>query len=202
MNVGNAQILTCPFCGEKKEVMSLLSGNTIGGEMWSDNKCIYPMLPEISFIQKCPHCGKFYIMTKQEEVYAEASHSFQKGLLTYDEMKQAFAQLIEEGELTHNEEVSVRMMLHHAHNDIFRGEQERNFTDAELTLFRENALWLIENLITDAVMKAEFYREIGEFEKAKSILDEVQVSNDFYRTLVEKIQEKSAQRDSVVFRIQ
>ena len=201
MNLANPQILTCPFCGEKKEIMSLMSGNTFGAKMWSDNKCIYPMYPEISLVQKCPHCGKFYIRTRQQAIWAESGHSFEQGLLTYEEMKQAFAQLMEAGDLTHDEEANVRMMLHHAHNDNFRREQTSEFTDADLTLFRENALWLIQNIITDRVMKAEFYREIGDFDEAKSILDEVHASDPFYITLVDKIQDKIANRDSAVFRI-
>lgn len=58
---GNPRILICPFCGTEKQIMSLISGNTFGAELWSDNKQIAPMLPEISYIQKCPHCGKYYI---------------------------------------------------------------------------------------------------------------------------------------------
>ena len=50
MMPGPAQILTCPYCGEKKKIMSLLSGNTFGAKLWSDNKKISPMLPEISLI--------------------------------------------------------------------------------------------------------------------------------------------------------
>lgn len=178
-----------------------MSGNTFGAKMWSDNKCIYPMYPEISLVQKCPHCGKFYIRTRQEAVWAETGSSFEQGLLTYEEMKQAFAQLMETGDLTQDEEANVRMMLHHAHNDNFRSEQTTEFTDDDLTLFRENALWLIQNIIRDNVMKAEFYREIGDFDEAKSILDEVHASDPFYITLVDKIQDKIANRDSAVFQL-
>ena len=159
------------------------------------------MYPEISLVQKCPHCGKFYIRTRQQAIWAESGHSFEQGLLTYEEMKQAFAQLMEAGDLTRDEEANVRMMLHHAHNDNFRREQTSEFTDADLTLFRENALWLIKNIITDRVMKAEFYREIGDFDEAKSILDEVHASDPFYITLVDKIQDKIANRDSAVFQL-
>ena len=52
MNLGPARILTCPHCGAKKEVLSLLSGNTFGQQVWSDNKTIAPMLPRVSFVQK------------------------------------------------------------------------------------------------------------------------------------------------------
>ena len=47
----------CPFCGTKKELMTLVSGNTFGAVYWSDNKRIAPMLPTVSPVQKCSNCG-------------------------------------------------------------------------------------------------------------------------------------------------
>lgn len=61
----NARILTCPHCQGKKEVMQLLSGNTFGAELWSDSKEDAPMLPQVSYVQKCPHCGKYFLMSSQ-----------------------------------------------------------------------------------------------------------------------------------------
>ena len=52
----------CPYCKEVKELMSLRSGNTIGGEHWSDTKKVYPMLPKNSDVQKCLGCGKYYFL--------------------------------------------------------------------------------------------------------------------------------------------
>ena len=49
---GPANILSCPFCGSEKEVMSLVSGNTFGGTVWSDTRREYPMLPEVSPLQE------------------------------------------------------------------------------------------------------------------------------------------------------
>ena len=53
-----SDVLKCPFCGGEKEVLALMSGNTCGGQSWSDVKTDYPMLPRVSPIQKCPICGK------------------------------------------------------------------------------------------------------------------------------------------------
>lgn len=171
---GNPQILTCPFCGKEKEIMSLMSGNSRGLKLWSDNKQIAPMLPEISYVQKCPHCGKYYIKDRQPERYADEGCSFEQGLLTFPEMKEAFAQLAEEGFQDEKEESAVRMMLHHAYNDYYyRSGDNKDILEEDKTLFRDNALWLINNLIYDDVMKAEFYREIGDFDTARSILDAV-----------------------------
>lgn len=200
---GNPRILVCPFCGKEKEIMSLISGNTFGAELWSDNKQIAPMLPEISYVQKCPHCGKYYITGRQEVKYAKDGYSFEKGLLTYPEMKEAFTQLSEEGFLNEKEEINVRMMLHHAYNDYYyRTDEKKVISEEDKTLFHENGLWLINNLITDSVMKAEFYREIGEIDTAKSILDSITVEDEFLKRIVTGIKERLEVNNCQVFKVQ
>lgn len=203
MMPGNPQILVCPFCGKEKGIMSIMSGNTFGAEIWSDNKQIVPMLPEISYVQKCPHCGKYYIIARQEVKYAKEGYSFEKGLLTYPEMKEAFPQLSEEGFRDEKEESNVRLMLHHAYNDYYYRSSDSKETSANnKNLFYENGKWLIDNLITDNVLKAELYREIGEFEIAHDILESVEVEDLFLRNIVSQIQERLKNKDCIVFKIQ
>ena len=203
MMPGNPQILICPFCGTEKQIMSLISGNTFGAELWSDNKQIAPMLPEISYVQKCPHCGKYYITERQEVKYAKDGFSFEKGLLTYPEMKEAFTQLSEEGFLNENEEINVRMMLHHAYNDYYyRTEEKKVVSEEDKTLFHKNGMWLINNLITDSVMKAEFYREIGEIDTARSILDSITVEDEFLKRIVTAIKDRLEVNNCQVFKLQ
>ena len=50
----------------KKEIIRLLSGNSIGATLWSDARYEAPMLPEISPVQKCPTCGHFFLLSKVE----------------------------------------------------------------------------------------------------------------------------------------
>lgn len=203
MNPGNPQILTCPFCGKEKEIMSLMSGNTFGSELWSDNKHIAPMLPEISYVQKCPHCGKYYIKDRQAVKYAKEGWCFEQGLLIFPEMKEAFAQLAKEGFQNKKEENTVRMMLHQAYNDYYyRNDDNRVIDEEDKKLFCENGLWLINNLITDDVLKAEFYREIGEIEIAREILESVVVEDDFLKHIVSSIRERLEANDCKVFKIQ
>lgn len=201
---GDPQILTCPHCGGKKEVMSLVSGNTCGAEYWSDNKQIAPMLPEISYVQKCPHCGKYYIMDRQKVEYAKEGWCSERGILTFPEMKEAYKQLCEEGLQNEGEERVLRTMLHHAFNDYYyrSNDVRKNIIEEDRSLFHDNGLWLIENLITDNLLKAEFYREIGEMDKAQTFLDTVNTKSDFQKKIVSVIQKKINNNDSSVFRIQ
>lgn len=203
MTPGPSRILTCPFCGGEKKVMTLASGNTFGAEVWSDNKRIAPMLPEISYIQKCPHCGKYYIMSRQEPKYDRGSRmTFEKGILSYSEMKEAFAQISSEGFANQDEEANVRMMMFHAFNDhYYRRMCYEQPSEEDFALFREQGLWLIENLINENVLKAEFYREIREMQKAQEIIDSATPDNDFVRSIMLQIKERIQTNDSRVFKL-
>ena len=183
--------------------MPLVSGNTFGSELWSDNKQIAPMLPEISYIQKCPHCEKYYIKARQSVKYAKKGYSDEQGLLTFPETKKAFAQLTAEGFIDKEEEGNVRMMLHHAYNDYYyRNGDKKVILEEDQKLFYENGLWLVNNLITDNVMKAEFYREIGDIKTAKKILNSVVVEDDFLKQIVLSISERIKNNNCEVFKIQ
>jgi hypothetical protein len=203
MNPGHSQILTCPYCGEKKEIMSLISGNTFGATIWSDNKRVAPMLPDISVIQKCPKCRKYYFRTRQEAVFSEDDYSFDRGVLTFPEMKEAFKQLSEEGFKAEKEEANARMMLHHAYNDFYYRENAdgKPVEEKDFTLFKDNALWIIEHVLTDGVLKAEFYREMGMFEEAESALSSLSITEDFLKDIADKIKERIKEKDSCVFKI-
>ena len=202
MKIGYPLILTCPFCGKEKKIMSLVSGNTFDSELWSDNKRIAPMQPEISYVQKCPHCEKYYIIRRQAVKFAKEGNSLETGRLTFSKMKEAFAQLSEEGFIDKKEEGTVRMMLHHAYNDYYyRYDYKKDVQDEDKKIFRENGLWLIKNLLTDNVMKAEFYREIGDMETAKEILDSVVVEDGFLKQIVSSIRERLETNNSEVFKI-
>lgn len=199
---GNSQILTCPHCGTEKEVMSLISGNNFGAELWSDNKQIAPMLPEISYIQQCPGCGKYYIMNKQQPRYSTDSSSSEQGLLTFPQMKEAFLQLSQEG-LSPKEEAGVRFMMHHVFNDYYhRSGQDRPISEEDRLLFHDNGLWLIQHLITDDILKAEFYRQIGELEQAAEVIETVHADNGFLVKIVRGIRERLNKGDCNVFRIE
>lgn len=202
MNPGPAQVLTCPFCGQKKEILLLMSGNTFGATLWSDNKQEAPMLPTISDIQKCPKCGKYYFRSRQREKYE--GFSWDTGTLTFLEMKEAFAQLTnEKPKLNHKEQVSLRWTLHHAYNDYYhRTDEKKTVAKSDHVLFCENALWLIDNFLRDNILKAEFYREIGEFEKAKAMIDSVQPNNDFVKSIAQQIRQRIDNKETEVFVIE
>ena len=88
------------------------------------------------------------------------------------------------------------MMLHHASNDYyFRNGSHQTVAEADQKLFRENALFLIENFITVYVMKAD------DMKMAKALIEKVTGDNDFMKELVATIKEKINKDDTAVFLI-
>ena len=177
---GPANVLSCPFCGGTKEVMSLVSGNTFGGTVWSDTRREYPMLPEVSPVQQCPHCKKYYFIEQAKREYSKDPESEMRsymklGNLSFQELKEAINQM---------ESLSLskmqRWVLNHqyfmAYNDAFRRQPETvAFPPSE----EDKAFYLqvIEELLDGIdqsadyeLFHAELLRETGRFEEAKEVL--------------------------------
>lgn len=177
---GPANILSCPFCGGKKEVMSLISGNTCGATVWSDTRREYPMLPEVSPIQECPHCHKFYFIEQAKSEYSkdpksEMSSFMKLGKLTYPELLMAKKQMASLS-LTKIQRWILNHQFFMAYNDAFRRNLEIvAFPPSE----EDKALYAqtIEELL-DGIEKspdyelfhAELLREIGRFDEAAEVL--------------------------------
>lgn len=51
-------------------------------------------------------------------------------------------------------------------------------------------------------MKAEFYREIGEIETAKNIIDSITVEDEFLKRIVTGIKERLEVNNCQVFKVQ
>lgn len=203
MMIGYSQVLTCPLCGTKKDVLSLMSGNTFGARLWSDKKQDAPMHPEVSWVQKCPHCGKYYFLSRQEFVSSKTTMSSDLGELSLQEAKEALAQLTADGFENEREESMIRQLFFQTYNDeFFRYEDEpKDVPSEDHALFVECGLWLIDHYAEDPVLKAEYYREIGEMEKAQCILESTEMEDDFNKELAAQIMERIEKGDSAVFLI-
>lgn len=113
MTPGRAKIIRCPYCWKKKRLLTIESGNTIHAEFWSDGKMIAPMLPQVSPVQKCPRCGKYYL---EYRCFSRPGlgQSWEKGELTYHEWKEAYFQFLNE-----NGVAKGKNRLVQAYNDFF-----------------------------------------------------------------------------------
>ncbi len=204
MNPGPAKILSCPYCGGTKEVMTLISGNTIGGTVWSDTRRHYPMLPEVSPIQKCPHCGKYYFIEQAKSQYADDyKHCGELGTLNYSELKEAKEQM-EHLTLSPVQRWIVNHLLFMAYNDEFRRMDGENTlktpTDEDQQIFATTIEALLEGMNSSKdynLFHAELLRESGRFDEAKGIL--MQHDNEDDRWVVESMIQHIDKHDTLPF---
>ena len=186
---GPANILSCPYCGGKKEVMSLISGNTCGGTVWSDTRRHYPMLPEVSPIQKCPHCGRYYFIEQAKSEYAKDDDSEfrsfgELGTLNYHELKEAKEQM-QHLTLSDMQRWIINHLLLMAYNDEFRrhtsNEPLKSPSKDDKEIFKTTVNELLEGIESSDdydLFHAELLREDGRFEEAKEILDKHKYEDD------------------------
>lgn len=200
--------MTCPHCGGEKEVLSLMSANTFGGHQWSDTRSKYPMRPQLSFIQKCPHCGKYFFVDTARSRYDESKWSnLDTGELGYDESLEAYGQLYDAA--TDAQRFQLCINLLYAFNDRFyrfpeNATAENHPNDGEKELARTVIGQLIDlnprgelDLLT-----AELYREKGDFAECLRILDAIQESLGSVRFVADQIREHAVSGNPVVFELE
>lgn len=204
---GPANILGCPYCGGTKEVMSLVSGNTFGGTVWSDTRRHYPMLPEVSPIQKCPHCGKYYFIEQARREHAKGDdyefRSFgELGTLDYSELKEAKEQM-SHLTITNMQRWIINHQLLMAYNDEFRRNSGTSCKQPEKkdeAVFDATVQELLEGIGTSSdydLFHAELLRETGRFEEAKEILHKNTAEDD--RWVVEAMLRHISDGDTLPF---
>lgn len=197
-------VLICPDCGGKKEVLNLASGNTFHGTLWSDTRRIYPMLPEVSPIQKCPHCGRYYFMeeAKSRTCLASNSYSNELGELNFDELKEAREQMSNLS-LSDKQQWILNYQLFLAYNDKFRRGLEEvasHPSEEDESIFGQ----VVEELLVGAnpssdsdILQAELLRETGRFDQAKAILLRHESENE--RWVVDAMLKHIDQEDTMPF---
>ncbi len=200
MTLDNSLLLKCPFCGKEKEVLSIASGNTFRGRQWSDLKSVYPMLPKVSPVQKCPSCGKYYFTENVEKKQGDG-FSMEEGNLTYWQLKESAAQFGES--LQKNEKNTLNMLLLWAYNDLYNREgvetteapsEERSYMDE---VFDD----LLSREDVDNIVYAEFWRESGDFDDALDLLERCQPEDEFLSKIVERMKQYAKERKTIAFEI-
>lgn len=166
----------CPFCGGRKEVMSLVSGNTYDGTLWSDTRSDYPMLPRVSPIQQCPHCKKYYFMEDAKQEYGEEeTFSFDLGKLDFENLKEAKKQM-DALPLPKARRWVLNCELFMAYNDSFRRDPEKDAPtpgEEDETLYRDTIEELLDGIDRSEqyeLFQAELLRETGRFAEASAVL--------------------------------
>lgn len=205
----NPRVLTCPKCKGQKEVMTLMSGNTFRATFWSDTKREAPMLPEVSAVQKCPHCGYYYFTNKQSYKTSKKGYSSELGTLSFDDCKEALAQFLNES-LDSKDERTLRMYTLFAFNDKYyrhtkdaKPNDDSKFKD-DFLYFKVNALRLIELYENDdktVLFRAELYREIEMYKECLILIDSIKAEDERISAIKNAMKERAEMEDNAVFRI-
>lgn len=88
------------------------------------------MLPSPSFIQKCPHCGEYFLLSRQEkEEYAKNGFCLNQGRLSYVDLKEAYSKLSQLPDLTDEENTTMLFYLVWAYNDRYNCENPLDRAD-------------------------------------------------------------------------
>ena len=194
-------LLVCPHCETNKAVLSLASGNTIGGRQWWDLKTDYPMLPHVSFVQKCLACNKYYMRNLAEHKKGNG-YSFELGHVSYEEMREAWAQMKDSLEGPERGNLLIEYVW--AYNDAFQREgverEDACPDDEQMEEFRAVVRELVGTLPPEnRIVRAEFLREARFFEEALDIVEhEEEPSVPVFLKLSAIIRKKCLNRDSSV----
>lgn len=192
------QIFTCPQCGMKKEILRYVSQNTNVQTIWSDNKAIGPMRPVVSFVQKCPCCGHYYLLSRQKPERGNKG-SFEQGELNYEEMKDAWIQLKDMPDMTENEKLSILIMQVWAFNDEYTRYQCKTIPIEEQTYIKEIIDLLLNMDMVDDLLRAELLREAGRFKESLEVLDDYSINNPYINQCKE-YSSASNMRPFIIFR--
>ncbi len=176
LQYGEPVYKSCSDCAQAIEIRPLLSGNPVGGDLWSDGYMDTPFLPEQQLLGACPHCSAIVFLASLEPYSLTAgldpsvNYQFEPLCLEdYDRLIENLHHIAED---------------HHAYLRIkywHMGNHPRRNQDADAALSeneRDNLIALLEllgNDDPDRLMQAEIYRELGDFDNANRIL-----SNPFY----------------------
>ena len=163
---------TCPYCGGRKEKYDLLCYYSNEGITWSDFRHLLPQVAVPSLIQKCPHCGRYYITKASAAVIKHTSDYEFIDPVSWDYFKQSY-EVFSELEKDNVVDYNHRLRILCAYNDEFNRTQSPPApTEQDIQIFRDNMLHLME-YFPDPIDKAELYREMGLFDECFKQLEMV-----------------------------
>ena len=158
-------IFVCSHCGGEKHVIKEPVTTTVC-TYWSDGKIDCCNDSQISYIQRCPHCGKYYYIIKNEARtgFGEAEDD---GCLDIGEYaaicsNEALMSTYEPGMVA-----SLFMQYVQQYNDVYRryGNTDRRATYEQSKMFTKAVLFLTAYCRIPEVQIADLYRQAGMFKK-------------------------------------
>lgn len=180
---GPNYIYKCPNCGNLMARGSMVSGNTFGSKIFSDGRRIAPMLPEFPNLTKCKKCDTIFWLSKIKEIGTvgwgdhenpEWQYVDNVEFLKIDDYFTAIDTGIAESK---EEELIIRRKIWWAYNDRKRNDHTMFVDVNDILKWEANIIELInlfdQNDIDQRIVVAELNRNLGDFEKCKSLMESI-----------------------------
>ncbi|QDD09411.1 hypothetical protein FIT65_02700 [Candidatus Methylopumilus planktonicus] len=182
------------------------SGNTFTAQFWPDGFMKAPMMPEMPPLFHCPSCEEFIWRRDCKEIdevhgYDEMKEKYPEVQSYKDPTIDTFMLALEEKGLTKGREGYIRTKLMHFFNDENRDSEIPISQPSDMQIENYKRLLVIANKndANDTILRAEIYREMGEYDKSLELLEKVK-DKDF-ATNVLVLKELCKNKDSRVMEI-
>lgn len=120
------------------------------------------------------------------------------GDLNFEEARAALEQLYELS--NEKRRFILRLYVLYAFNDKYGREGLKYLLDCEDYLyFVENCREMIKMEQTNSTLRAELYREIGEFDRCVQYLDSLEPAGEYENQVREQIRQRALDQDRMVF---
>ena len=120
------------------------------------------------------------------------------GHLNFEEAREALEQLYESS--NEKRRFILRLYVLYAFNDKYGREGLKYLLDCEDYLyFVENCREMIKMEQTNSTLRAELYREIGEFDRCVQYLDSLEPAGEYENQVREQIRQRALDQDRMVF---
>lgn len=124
--------------------------------------------------------------------------SMRTGDLNFEEAREALEQLYELS--NEKRRFILRLYVLYAFNDKYGREGLKYLLDCEDYLyFVENCREMIKMEQTNSTLRAELYREIGEFDRCVQYLDSLEPAGEYENQVREQIRQRALDQDRMVF---
>ena len=120
------------------------------------------------------------------------------GDLNFEEAREALEQLYESS--NEKRRFILRLYVLYAFNDKYGREGLKYLLDCEDYLyFVEHCREMIKMEQTNSTLRAELYREIGEFDQCVQYLDSLEPAGEYENQVREQIRQRALDQDRMVF---
>lgn len=120
------------------------------------------------------------------------------GDLNFEEAREALEQLYESS--NEKRRFILRLYVLYAFNDKYGREGLKYLLDCKDYLyFVENCREMIKMEQTNSTLRAELYREIGEFDRCVQYLDSLEPAGEYENQVREQIRQRALDQDRMVF---